>query len=157
MFEYDGGTCSHCGNAWFDLVAPETSPEDVPSPVPAAVCIDDDGMIVGYAGMLRCTDCDQLWDGSHFERPFLRLGGGEDGIEQQSFEAVIGDEFEDPTVVSFTQNSDHFAPEVTASGFDATEWDAAIGMAVRGIVQMALQANGFFVEADPVDEDEDPY
>lgn len=43
---YDGMVCTHCGEAWFHLGGEG-----------AAVCLDGDGMITGYAGYLYCSSC----------------------------------------------------------------------------------------------------
>lgn len=43
---YQGGTCRHCGEAWFHLGGD-----------PAFVCIAADGTITGYSGYLYCSSC----------------------------------------------------------------------------------------------------
>lgn len=43
---YDGMVCRHCGEAWFHLGGEG-----------AAVCLDEDGSITGYAGYLYCSSC----------------------------------------------------------------------------------------------------
>lgn len=43
---YDGMVCVHCGEAWFILGGEG-----------AAVCLDEEGCITGYAGYLYCSAC----------------------------------------------------------------------------------------------------
>jgi hypothetical protein len=44
--DYDGQVCRHCGEAWFHLGGEG-----------AAVCLDEEGCITGYAGYLYCSAC----------------------------------------------------------------------------------------------------
>lgn len=47
--KYDGVTCG-CGDAWFELRPGPKSPT-------AAICLDKDGAVTGYAGVPHCMSC----------------------------------------------------------------------------------------------------
>jgi hypothetical protein len=49
-----------CGCAWF-TIEPEAEVDTV-SEVGAAVCIDTEGNVTGYAGKLVCVECETDWD-----------------------------------------------------------------------------------------------
>lgn len=57
------GQCS-CGSAWFKLQPHEDEPSDEVEEALAAVAIDTQGMITGYAGKLVCIECSSDWDPS---------------------------------------------------------------------------------------------
>lgn len=52
----DLGMCP-CGSAWFEICVPEGADWNADP----AVCISSDGSITGYAGILRCVDCNTDW------------------------------------------------------------------------------------------------
>lgn len=53
----DFGTCP-CGSAWFNLLPHDEDTMDAL----AAVCIDMEGGVTGYAGKLACVDCGLDWN-----------------------------------------------------------------------------------------------
>jgi hypothetical protein len=48
-----------CGAAWFEIAVP---PDSEGFECGAAVCIDTDGHITGYAGVLTCIECGSPWN-----------------------------------------------------------------------------------------------
>lgn len=61
----DSGLC-WCGSGWFALESEEGEP--------FGVCIDEQGVITGWAGALVCIECDTKWQPP---RERLRLIQGE--------------------------------------------------------------------------------
>lgn len=76
------GWCG-CGAAWFQLRVYD-DPDADPA-IGAAVCINPEGTVTGYAGKLVCLECGADWTPGEPtppppERPLLRLiQGGNDG------------------------------------------------------------------------------
>lgn len=75
----DIGWCV-CGAAWFQLAIYD-DPDADPA-IGAAVCINPEGTVTGYAGRLVCLECGADWTPGDLpqERPLLRLlQGGNHG------------------------------------------------------------------------------
>lgn len=145
----DYGSCPECGDAWFDIAKPPDAPFSTDPLSKPGVCIDDEGNVTGYAGVLSCLGCGAIWRHKNPQRPFLRLVQDEE-METGTFDDIVAD-VEDHQVVSFTHRSEDFLPEITASGFDGHDFDQALALAFKGVLAMGLTSIGFFHE----DDDED--
>lgn len=82
MLEEGIGWC-RCGAAWFELRTYD-DPDADPT-IAAAVCIDPEGTVTGYAGRLVCLECGADWIPGELspplpERPLLRLIQGGNGV-----------------------------------------------------------------------------
>lgn len=75
------GWCA-CGAAWFELRVfddPDANPD-----IGAAVCINPEGTVTGYAGKLVCLECGADWtpESPPEPRPPLRLLQGGSGADE---------------------------------------------------------------------------
>lgn len=163
MSEY--GACNGCGSAWFELAPPPEAIVDVEDDL-TAVCIDPSGSVTGYAGVLRCVDCGELWGDPEIlnagERPRLFLvphveGEGDLGDldEADVFDDLVA-ETEETVVLSFTQRPGYDLPEIDLTGgADPYDFNVALALALKGTVHMAMNAMGFDADFELEFDEED--